>query len=87
MRFKKPFCLVKLNFTIIFSNTLKKSYDLVGDDFQHLKFIYPLAAILTVFLHTEFSAFEMVWSYSIWLESVAIIPQLYMIAKIKDVKL
>jgi len=29
----------------------------------------------------------MVWSYSIWLESVAIIPQLYMIAKIKDVKL
>lgn len=58
----------------------------MGDDFQHLKFIYPAAAVLTVLIHTEFTKFEMVWSYSIWLESMAIIPQLYMIAKIKDVK-
>jgi len=28
----------------------------------------------------------MLWAYSIWLESMAILPQLYMIAKCKDIE-
>lgn len=63
-----------------------QSYDPVGDDFQHVKFLYPAAAVLAIIIHTDFTTWELIWSYSIWLESLAIIPQLYMIAKIKDVK-
>ncbi|EGR28899.1 hypothetical protein IMG5_166930 [Ichthyophthirius multifiliis] len=69
IRVKKPYCL---------------SFDHVNDDFPHLKFIYPGAALLTLFIHTEFSLFELSWSYSIWLESLAIIPQLYMIQRSKE---
>ena len=36
---------------------------------------YLSAAIaLTLILHTKFTTFEMIWSFSIWLEALAIIP-------------
>ncbi|KAM3145109.1 hypothetical protein pb186bvf_002784 [Paramecium bursaria] len=63
-----------------------KSYDGQSDDFPHFKFLYPGAALLAIFFNTGFSTFELSWSYSIWLESLAIIPQLHMLQKMKDVE-
>ena len=39
-----------------------------------------------MFVHSGTHAFEMSWSYSIWLEALAIYPQLHMIMKIKEVE-
>jgi len=41
---------------------------------------------LAFFFHRHFTAYGMLWAYSIWLESMAILPQLYMIAKCKDIE-
>ncbi|CAK92544.1 unnamed protein product (macronuclear) [Paramecium tetraurelia] len=71
MKFKKPYCL---------------SYDSASDDFPHYKFIYTGAAVLALLVHTDLAPFELGWSYSIWLEALAIIPQLHMLQKIKDVE-
>lgn len=73
MKFKKPYCLVN-----IYSNIIK-SYDSNSDDFPHYKFIYPGALILAILIHTNLSAFELSWSFSIWAEALAIIPQLHML--------
>jgi len=32
------------------------------------------AFVLTVCIHTEFRPFEFIWSFSIWLEALAILP-------------
>ena len=49
-------------------------------------FLNKAAFVLALLIHTSFGPFEFGWSYSIWLEALAIIPQLSMIVKIKDVK-
>ena len=36
--------------------------------------------------HSKLSAFEISWSFSIWLESLAILPQLHMIQKCQEVQ-
>eukprot|EP01016_Furgasonia_blochmanni_P011372 TRINITY_DN1512_c0_g1_i1.p2 TRINITY_DN1512_c0_g1~~TRINITY_DN1512_c0_g1_i1.p2 ORF type:complete len:306 (-),score=73.90 TRINITY_DN1512_c0_g1_i1:118-987(-) len=73
MKFQKPYCL---------------SYDPLGDDFPHYKFLIPGAIVATILIHTDYSDsyFELIWSFSIWLEAVAIIPQLRMLTKIKEVE-
>jgi len=42
--------------------------------------------VLTAIIHTKFSLFEMGWSFSIWLEALAIIPQLRMVTKLNEVE-
>ncbi len=44
------------------------------------------AALLALLFHTRFTFFEMSWSFSIWLEAIAILPQLRMLTKMKDVE-
>jgi ER lumen protein retaining receptor len=36
---------------------------------------------LTLIIHTQFSPWEMTWSFSLWLESVAIMPQINILSK------
>ena len=38
-------------------------------------------AILALVLNHEFSVMEILWTFSIYLESVAILPQLFMVSK------
>ena len=64
MRYKKPFCT---------------TYDALGDQFPHLKILLPIAAVLTAICHSGTSPWELVWSYSLWLESLAFIPQIIML--------
>lgn len=50
------------------------TYDSVLDSINLYKFIFPPAAALTIVFHTGFTPFELLWSFSIWLEALAIIP-------------
>ena len=42
-------------------------------NFEYLKIIL-VSVILTIFVHTEWELFEISWCFSIWLESLAILP-------------
>ena len=64
MRKKKPFCT---------------TYDLQGDSFPHLKYIPAAALVLTCIIHKGLSPMQFLWSYSLWLESLAFIPQIIML--------
>ena len=48
--------------------------------------IYPGVAVITLLIHTEFEIIELLWSYSLWLEAVAFIPQIIILNKIKTVE-
>ena len=76
IKFKKPYSL---------------GYDPNLDRFNHYMFIYPLIIIVTVMFHitdrTPYLWYEYMWSFSIWLEAVAIVPQLYIGYKKREVEI
>merc|ERR1711976_158108 len=63
IKFKKPFC---------------KSYNKKDDTFNVLQLLIP-CSILSMFWNVKFTFFEILWSFSMFLESVAIIPQMCMV--------
>ncbi len=71
MRVKKPF---------------KMTYDSIGDSFPHFMVLLPAALVLTCIVPTGWSAWEFTWSYSLWLEALAFIPQIVMLHKIRVVE-
>ncbi|KAI7878559.1 ER lumen protein retaining receptor [Lichtheimia hyalospora FSU 10163] len=56
----------------------KASYDPGLDTFR-FEYLLGVAMILGVAFSYNFTPVEVLWSFSIWLESVAIMPQLYML--------
>ena len=71
MRFKKPFC---------------STYDAMGDDFPHFKVLIPAALALTCIVQSGWSSWELTWSFSLWLEALAFLPQIVMLNKIRIVE-
>ncbi len=67
MKIKKPFNL---------------SYDRESDSLPHY-YIYLAALLMAVLIHKSLNPVDFMWSFSIWLESLAILPQLYMINRLK----
>ena len=65
---------------------MAKAYDALGDQFPHWKVLLPSAAVLTALVHSGDTAWEIVWSYSLWLESIAFIPQIIMLQKIRVIE-
>ncbi|SCU81006.1 LAMI_0B04456g1_1 [Lachancea mirantina] len=53
---------------------------LVRDTFQ-IKYLIGASALLALFFRTKFTILELCWTFSIWLESIAILPQLFMLSK------
>ena len=43
----------------------------------------PAAFVATLIINSGWNAWEFVWSYSLWLESIAFIPQIVMLNKIR----
>ncbi|TYJ57751.1 hypothetical protein B9479_001605 [Cryptococcus floricola] len=64
--------LMKVNF--------RPTHDASLDTFQ-LAYILGPVAVLALIFNYEFTPFEITWSFSIWLESVAILPQLFMLQR------
>ena len=58
----------------------RATYDGNHDSFR-VEFLLAPVAILAMVLNNEFSAMEVLWTFSIYLESVAILPQLFMVSK------
>jgi len=58
----------------------KATYDRNHDTFR-IEFLVIPAALLALLLNHEFSVMEVLWTFSIYLESVAIMPQLFMLSK------
>jgi ER lumen protein retaining receptor len=65
MKYQSPYC---------------KTYDAQFDDFNVLFLIVP-SFVLACFVNEYFSIFEVLWTFSIYLEAVAIIPQLIVVHK------
>ncbi len=58
----------------------KATYDHNHDTFR-IEFLLLPAGVLALVLNHEFSVMEILWTFSIYLESVAILPQLFMVSK------
>mmetsp|Transcript_62986 Transcript_62986/g.136746 ORF Transcript_62986/g.136746 Transcript_62986/m.136746 type:complete len:218 (-) Transcript_62986:136-789(-) len=71
MRFKVPTCL---------------TYERGSDSFQYEIYLLGPCLVLGLLLTDEYTIPDILWSTSIWLESVAIIPQLVLLQKIHEVE-
>ncbi|MFH4978635.1 hypothetical protein AB6A40_005344 [Gnathostoma spinigerum] len=58
----------------------KPTYDRNHDTFR-VEFLVIPCAILSILVNHEFTVLEILWTFSIYLESVAIMPQLFMLSK------
>ncbi|KAH3762623.1 ER lumen protein-retaining receptor [Pelomyxa schiedti] len=63
----------------------KATYDKDHDTFQILYVIAPAAALALVFTD-EYALMETLWTFSIILESVAILPQVFLLQKTREVE-
>ncbi|XP_071131129.1 ER lumen protein-retaining receptor 1-like [Mytilus edulis] len=61
------------------------TYDKSNDTFR-AEILIMSSGVLAVFVNHYFSPFEFCWTFSIYLESVAILPQFFMIIKNGDVE-
>ncbi|XP_015589000.1 ER lumen protein-retaining receptor [Cephus cinctus] len=58
----------------------KATYDRNHDTFR-IEFLIVPAVILALVINQEFTVLEVLWTFSIYLESVAILPQLFLVSK------
>merc|ERR1712080_655053 len=58
----------------------KATYDGNHDTFR-IEFLIAPSALLGLLLNHEFTLMGILWTFSIYLESVAILPQLFMVSK------
>lgn len=65
---------------MLYKHPINKTYNPVHDDFNVLFLIIP-SFILAFFVNQYFTVFEVLWTFSVYLEAVAIIPQLIVIHK------
>jgi ER lumen protein retaining receptor len=58
----------------------KATYDHNHDSFR-IEFLIIPAIVLSLLINHEFTILEILWTFSIYLESVAILPQLFLVSK------
>ena len=58
----------------------KATYDHNHDTFR-IEFLVLPAFVLALVINHDYSVLEILWTFSIYLESVAILPQLFMVSK------
>ncbi|KAB8234617.1 endoplasmic reticulum retention protein [Aspergillus alliaceus] len=61
-------------------NDYKPTHDPNVDTFK-VQYLLGLSALLALFFPHDYSISEILWTFSIWLESVAILPQLFMLQR------
>eukprot|EP01025_Chloroclados_australasicus_P020465 TRINITY_DN2156_c0_g1_i3.p2 TRINITY_DN2156_c0_g1~~TRINITY_DN2156_c0_g1_i3.p2 ORF type:complete len:218 (+),score=14.94 TRINITY_DN2156_c0_g1_i3:273-926(+) len=67
-----------------FHKVIKTTYDKENDTFQYLFLIGP-SAVLALLINAKFTALEILWTFSIYLESVAILPQLWQLQRTSNI--
>ncbi|KAL6546472.1 ER lumen protein-retaining receptor A [Orobanche minor] len=63
-----------------FHRIVRRSYDRELDTFRHY-FLVGISFLLALFVHEKFSIQEIFWAFSIYLEAVAILPQLVLLQR------
>lgn len=58
----------------------RATYDRNHDSFR-IEFLIIPAVILSLLINHDFTVLEVLWTFSIYLESVAILPQLFLVSK------
>lgn len=76
-------------YMIRFKEPYRSKYDKSQDSFLHLQFaVAPCAALAVLYclLIREFNLFDILWSFSILLEALAIVPQLFVLQRYREVE-
>lgn len=77
----KIFFIVSSYFTVfLIYYKFKATYDSNHDTFRAEFLVVPVGG-LSILVNSEFTPLEILWTFSIYLESVAILPQLFMVSK------
>nr|GLL41991.1 ER lumen protein-retaining receptor [Ipomoea trifida] len=63
---------------------VRRSYDKDQDTFRHLFLILP-CLLLALFINEKFTFKEVMWTFSIYLEAVAILPQLVLLQRTRNI--
>ena len=79
-------------YTIKFQEPIKSTYDKSQDAFLHWKFGAAPCGVLAFLTHligsgiANFSVMELLWTFSIYLEAIAILPQLIVLQRYREVE-
>jgi len=79
-------------YTIRFQEPIKSTYDKAQDTFLHWKFAAAPCAVIAFLTHligngfAGFDLLELLWTFSIYLESIAILPQLIVLQRYREVE-
>jgi len=63
---------------------VRRSYDKEQDTFRHYLLVIP-CFILALLVHDKFTFREVLWAFSIYLEAVAILPQLVLLQRSRNI--
>jgi ER lumen protein retaining receptor len=77
---------VLLIYIMRFKNPYKQTYDPQVDNFAYWKYLIPPCIILGIIFSDEYDLWDILWTFSIFLEATTIIPQLQMLHKIKEIE-
>mmetsp|Transcript_19859 Transcript_19859/g.57051 ORF Transcript_19859/g.57051 Transcript_19859/m.57051 type:complete len:229 (+) Transcript_19859:48-734(+) len=79
-------------YMIRFSEPICSTYDKAQDTFLHWKFAVAPCAVIAFITHlvgsgfSRFDLLELLWTFSIYLESIAILPQLIVLQRYREVE-
>ncbi|KAK4688094.1 ER lumen protein retaining receptor, partial [Tremellales sp. Uapishka_1] len=77
----KLFFIGSTAYTLYLMTTkFRPTHDASLDTFR-LTYLLPPVAIFALLFNYAYTPFELTWAFSIWLESVAILPQLFMLQR------
>ena len=72
-------------FLMRYSKRYSITYDRKNEDnFPHI-YLIPFALIMTFLIHKDWTWWGLTWSFSLWLESVAVFPQITIITKTNEI--
>lgn len=69
-----------------FKTPWKASYKKEEDSFRYLEFAVAPCALMALLVHSDFTIIEILWTFSIYLEALAIFPQLILIQRYSNVQ-
>jgi len=64
----------------------KATYKPGEDSFLHVQYAIAPCAVLALLVHSEFSFMEVLWTFSIYLEAIAIMPQLILMQRYGNIE-
>lgn len=85
MKFLFIFASILILYLMHFQSPYKQTYDRKGEDMFPHHWLFVFAFVITLIIHKDWTLWGLIWSFSLWLESVAMFPQISIIAKTNGV--